>query len=186
VPVSDAAGVGLLRQREVIMRPHDCPTASLIASAVKGGCALLVLCAVLLGSGAAKSQEFEYAAKFICGTVAANTPAVLARGTYFTAINVHNPFKDSIGFQKKIAIALPGEKAGKVTKFFDAGLKPDEALEIDCPDILKHAEARGFLKGFVVIESKVELDIVAVYSAAASATGTVTAMEMERVPARKK
>ena len=68
-------------------------------------------------------------------------------------------------FQKKIAVALPGERAGPVSRFFEAQLRPDEALEIDCPDILQHAQAHGFLKGFVVIESFSELDVVAVYSA---------------------
>jgi hypothetical protein len=81
--------------------------------------------------------------------------------------NVHNPTYTTIGFRKKIATALPGEEPGPVSKFFDARLGPDEALEIDCRDIFKHAESRAnFLKGFVVIESKVELDVVAVYTAA--------------------
>ena len=58
-------------------------------------------------------------------------------------------------------------KPGPVSKFHDAELGPDEALEIDCQDIFKLARTdSGFLKGFVVIESEVELDVVAVYTAA--------------------
>ena len=121
----------------------------------------------------------DYAVKFVCGKP--NTP-VAAPGIYFTAINVHNPGQ-SITFKKKIAVALPGEKAGKVTRFFDAKLGPDEALEIDCPDILKHAETRDFLKGFVVIETASELDVVAVYTAAGS-TGQVETLFIERVSPR--
>ena len=122
----------------------------------------------------------QYAVKFICGKP---TTPVVAHGTYFTAINVHNPGDKGVAFRKKIAVALPGEKAGKVSKFFDAKLGPDEAMEIDCPDILKHAQARGFLKGFVVIETPSDLDVVAVYTAAGS-TGQVETLFIERVPER--
>ena len=122
----------------------------------------------------------QYAVKFICGKP--NAP-VVAPGVYFTAINVHNPGDKAVAFRKKIAVALPGEKVGKVSKFFAAKLGPDEVMEIDCPDILKHAEARGFLKGFVVIETPSDLDVVAVYTAA-GATGQVETLFIERVAAR--
>ena len=147
---------------------------------------------LVLGIGGAGSQVitppatgFEYAVKFICGATPASNPGVVARGAYYTAINVHNPSKEGIEFTKKFAIALPGEKAGRVSQYFSAPLKPDEALEIDCPDIMRHLDAGGFVKGFAVIQSKVELDVVAVYTAAPALTGTVVALETERVPARK-
>jgi hypothetical protein len=125
---------------------------------------------------------FQYAVKFVCGK---SDGEVLAPGVYYTAINVHNPTYQDIAFRKKVAIALPGEKAGHVSKFFDAKLGPDEALEIDCPDIRRHAETDAdFLKGFVVIESDVELDIVAVYTAA-GATGQVETFHTERVAPRR-
>jgi hypothetical protein len=157
-----------------------------------------VACAALvLSAGGAGSQPqpvppptgFEYAVKLICGAAipakGQPDPGVVAHGVYYTAINVHNPGKEPVEFVKKIAQALPGEKAGRVSRFFSASLKPDEALEIDCPDILKLFDAGGFVKGFVVIQSKSELDVVAVYTAAPSATGTVVTLELERVPARK-
>src|SRR5207244_7282108 len=99
--------------------------------------------------------------------------------------NVHNPNESGVAFRKKFAIALPGEKAGRVSKFFDAKLGPDEAFEIDCPDILRHTDAnQNFLKGFAVIESPLDLDIVAVYTAA-GASGRVETMDIERVNARR-
>jgi hypothetical protein len=128
------------------------------------------------GQGA--SGGFEYAVKFVCG--APEVP-VVAPGQYFTAINVHNPSPRPAYFRKKIAVALPGEKAGRVSRFFEAQLKSDEALEIDCQDILQHAEQKGFLKGFVVIESPLELDVVAVYTAGHPQVET---MEIERVTPR--
>ena len=130
----------------------------------------------------AKRKVCQYAAKFVCGKSAGT---VVAPGLYFTAVNVHNPTYTAIRFLIKIAVALPGLKPGPVSRFFDASLGPDEALEIDSPDIFKRAAARAdFLKGFVVIESEVELDVVVVYTAAGS-TGQVETLHTERVPARR-
>jgi hypothetical protein len=127
-------------------------------------------------------DAFEYAAKFVCGKT---TGAEVAPGSYFTAINVHNPATRAITFRKKIAIAGPRETPGPVTELFDVRLGPDEALEIDCPDIREHARVDAeFLKGFVVLQSDVELDVVGVYSAA-PVEGEITALHMERVPPRR-
>lgn len=139
--------------------------------------AVLTLCPT--STMAQQSAAFQYAVKFVCGK---SPGRVVAPGLYFTAINVHNPTEKPIRFQKKIAIALPFEKSVKPTKFFDAKLDRDEALEIDCPDILRHLEARpSFVKGFVVIESESELDVVAVYTAGVERVET---LHTERVPAR--
>ena len=125
---------------------------------------------------------FQYAAKFVCGKSAGE---VVAPGVYFTAVNIHNPTYTAVRFRIKIAVALPGLKPGPVSKFFDAELGPDEALEIDCPDIFKYAETRAdFLKGFVVVETDVELDVVAVYTAAGG-DEQVETLHTERVPARR-
>jgi CARDB len=123
----------------------------------------------------------QYAAKFVCGK---SDGTVVAPGIYFTAINVHSPSSRPVFLRKKVAIALPGEHPGPTTQFVQARLRPDEAFEIDCPDIMRFARAQGFIKGFVVIETDVELDVVAVYSAA-GATRQVETMELERVPPRR-
>ncbi len=124
---------------------------------------------------------FEYAVKFVCGKAEGD---VVAPGTYFTAINVHNPGTRGLGFRKKFAVALPGERPGPVSRFFDAKLGPDQAFEIDCRDILQRSETHSsFLKGFVVLQTAQELDVVAVYTAA-GATGRVESMELERVAPR--
>ena len=140
--------------------------------------------AIILSSSFSTAQQssvFQYAVKFICGK---SNGKVLAPGTYLSAINVHNPADTVVVFRKKVAIALPGQKAGPVSKFFDSRLGPDEALEIDCEDIFKMTDTNlSFFKGFVVIESKVELDVVAVYTVA-GATGQVETLEIERVSPR--
>ena len=130
----------------------------------------------------AQRATFQYAAKFVCGKTEGR---VVAPGAYFTAINVHNPNETGIAFRKKFAVALPGERPGPISRFFDAKLGPDQAFEIDCPDIFRRTGTQGgFLKGFVVIESPLELDVVAVYTAAGS-TGGVETMDVERVPPRR-
>jgi hypothetical protein len=73
-----------------------------------------------------------------------------------------------------------------ISPFWDSSLRPDQALEIDCTDISRRVQTRSrFIKGFVVIQSPSDLDVVAVYTAAPSAKGTVAALEIERVPARR-
>ncbi len=70
-------------------------------------------------------------------------------------------------FKKKFAVGLPSERVGPVSDFYEAKLGPDEALEIDRKDIFEHAHTKSkFIKGFVVIESDDQLDVVAVYTAA--------------------
>jgi Concanavalin A-like lectin/glucanases superfamily len=130
----------------------------------------------------AELVTFQYAIKVVCGK---SDGSVVAPGTYFTAVNIHNPLYRRVRFRVKVAIALPGLRPGPVSPFHDVELGPDEALEIDNPDINKLAQAdRDFLKGFVVIESATELDIVAVYTAAGS-DDHVEVLHMERVPARR-
>ncbi len=124
---------------------------------------------------------FQYAVKFMCGKSA----EVVAPGAYFTAINVHNPTNEAIHFRKKVAVALPGEQPGPVSGFSDSKLGPDQALEIDCRDIRRYAHTEAeFLKGFVVIESDVALDVVAVYTAA-GIEGQVVTIHTERVAPRR-
>ena len=136
----------------------------------------------------AEQTIYQYAAKLVCGK---STGKVVAPGVYFTAVNVHNPTYVPIVLRAKVAVALPGLQPGSVSEFYEAKLGPDEALEIDCPDIFNAEIFRfreplkpGFLKGFLVVESDVELDVVAVYTAVGGEKYVET-LHMERVPARR-
>ncbi len=125
---------------------------------------------------------FQYAVKFVCGK---SDGKLVAPGTYWTAVNVHNSATERISFHKRICLALPSEKPGPVTKPFDAVLGPNEAFEIDNHDIFGHLDRPGdFAKGFVVIDSPVELDVVGVYTAAGP-TGPVETLFLERTPFRR-
>ncbi|MFW9817812.1 MAG: hypothetical protein ACFFEW_17995 [Candidatus Thorarchaeota archaeon] len=126
-------------------------------------------------------MAFQYAVKFVCGDT---DGGAVARGEYFTAINVHNPTEEPISFGKKFALAgEEAEQPGPVSDFFSAELGPDQVLEIDCRDIFDHTaniSSAAFRKGFVIIQSEVELDVVAVYTAA-GLFGRVKTMHLERV-----
>jgi hypothetical protein len=134
---------------------------------------------------AAQDEYFEYAVKIVCGTPPRDRAAV-APGTYFTAINIHNPNPnpiDTVFFGKKFALTAAKEKPGQVSPFSVNWLVSDRALEIDCTDVLARTKIKGFVKGFAVIQSPAVLDVVAVYTAA-GATDRIETMYLERVPPR--
>ena len=45
----------------------------------------------------------QYSVKFVCGS---SSGGPVAPGSYFTAINIHNPTDQKIRFRKKVAVAL--------------------------------------------------------------------------------
>jgi hypothetical protein len=145
----------------------------------------LVLTSYGAPSSAAAQEYFEYAVKIICGTPPPERAAV-APGTYFTAINIHNPNPnpiDTVFFRKKFALTAAKEKPGPVSSFSINELVSDRALEIDCTDVFVRARVKGFAKGFAVIQSPAALDVVAVYTAV-GATNRIETLHLERVPAR--
>ncbi len=129
---------------------------------------------------------FTYAAKFVCGTVP--QPFVLAPGSYFSAVNVHNPSRwETATLRKKFARGLPGEEVGRISPYFDKSLRADEAMLIECHNIYGHLQIPPpqFMEGYVVIESDRELDVVTVYTAGAGAGTQVVTLHTERVPVRR-
>jgi len=141
---------------------------------------------------------FQYAAKFICGKSPLGKLQVLAQGTYFTSINIHNPFTVRANLKMKVAIERLDDES-TITPFPDIQIPAEKAVDFSCRDIAKNIGVvfagtgfdtntkKVFAKGFVIIESRTELDVVAVYT-----TGTagflsqrVTTMNLERVPVRR-
>lgn len=136
--------------------------------------------------------EFQYAVKVVSGIVSPvvpGTPALpnpVAPGHYYTAINIHNPAKcGCVTFRVKRAVASPWEnidsRPGPVSGFVPIKLCADEAIELDNTVILGR---RQFVKGYVVIESSKELDVVAVYTASQDFCGPCNSFYTERVPGR--
>lgn len=122
----------------------------------------------------------QYAAKLLCGR--SNRPLGVAPGVYYTAVNVHNPAHDSALFRYKVALTLPNTQPGPITPWTPARLASDQALEIQCTANLIKLGG-GFAKGFLVVETQKELDVVAVYTAVGP-TGVVQTLAIDRVPPR--
>ena len=121
---------------------------------------------------ASQDEGYVYAAKFACveevGPPESDLGSPVVPGQYRTAINVHNPQRDDITIVKKavVAFAERTERSGLVSdQRREHRLPPDDALSIDCFDIrelLGGGQPVG--DGFVVIESRFPLDVVAVYT----------------------
>jgi hypothetical protein len=133
---------------------------------------------------------FQYAVKFICtanipGT--SQTTSSFVPGSYQTAVNIHNPDAEkTAGFRTKIAVATSTEvNPPQISEFIKDALKPDQATKIDCSQISKYGIhlIHGF-EGFLVIESLISLDVVAVYTAAGS-DGKVESINVVHVPERR-
>ena len=129
------------------------------------------------------AYKFQYAVKFICtanipGT--SQTSDAVVPGVYQTAVNIHNPQRRAVKLRKKIASPIG------ISNYFDGVLKPDEVERVTCSQ-LRDFELQlihGF-EGFLVIESTLSIDVVAVYTAAGNNQGQVTTMDVEQIKERK-
>ena len=135
----------------------------------------------IMGRGGTTSQSagpghLLYSVKFLCGLQTTSSTIFsppqeppVKPGNYATAINIHNFSDKDVKLQKKAVIALPErEPRGPISAFATDVLRPDEAMEVDCTDIaglFGGLTLPGFIKGFVEINSPVELSVIAVYSA---------------------
>jgi hypothetical protein len=147
-----------------------------------------------------------YSAKFLCGPALGGEG--VQPGSYSTAINVHNPNNETVYLFKKAVIAQREDEArGRISAFRKVMLNPDEAIEIDCIDIVRFFGAEqetgvtapsqqtqtalqittvrpvlsavSFIKGFVVIYATAPLDVVGVYTAS---TPVGFSLDIEQIP----
>ena len=145
----------------------------------RGGYFAAALLAALFTTAApAAAQSLEYAVKVVCGRT--DAPFTVP-GTYATVVNVHNPSRELTVFQFKVAAAGPLREVG-ISAFQTLRLRPDGALAITCREISR-AAGQQVVDGFVVIQTRIDLDVVAVYSAAGN--GGVSTMDVERVAPRR-
>lgn len=120
---------------------------------------------------------WSYSAKFLCGTISppagGGLPAPLLAGTYLTAINIRNYNFKAFAITKRVVLTLPETEApGLVGPAISLDLTALHGLEVDCKDIVtllgpntQHPDlATEFIKGFVMIESPLDLDVVGVYT----------------------
>jgi hypothetical protein len=119
-----------------------------------------------------------YSVKFVCGLQQPNPQLIppsetpVKPGNYATAVNLHNFHNNrDVVIRKKAVIAnSENQQPGLISPFKTLVLIPDQALEIDCPDIVALLSASGtslppFIKGFVEIQSSQTLSVTGVYTA---------------------
>jgi len=115
--------------------------------------------------------SFVYSVKFLCGRIrggtTAESPAAgfpLSPGFYATAINIHNP-QTAVAGPLGLTVASTFIGPGLGATFPVVNLATDEAIEFDCNDFAQFPpEPERFAKGFVVIRSNVDINVVAVYT----------------------
>ena len=128
---------------------------------------------------------FQYAAKFLCLTNISGTSSTSSSvlpGAYRTVVNIHNPNGRIAIIRTKIALTGPSE----ISKFVPGRLKPDQATRVDCEQIARDYGIKFIhgAEGFLVIESTLSLDVIAVYTAG-QARGEVESIDVEQVRERK-
>jgi hypothetical protein len=131
------------------------------------------------------TRSTVFSAKFLCGRIrdrgenesrADDSATSLAPGTYFTAINVHNPNPFSLKFIKRaLETKSQRDPRGEVGTGVTEALAPNQGVEIDCKDIrtllgrsVPDRNGSDFVKGFVVITipglPDIPFDVVGVYT----------------------
>ncbi len=138
--------------------------------------------------------EYQYAAKVACSLLLPHQDGTLARGTYRTAINIHNPTSKQITIAAKVALATQfGSEPGPfaITPFKEAVLQSDGAVGVSCFDVAAYfcpidgiCVDFAFLEGFLVIKSPVPLDVVGVYTARHT-DGDVESIDVETIQPRQ-
>ena len=117
-------------------------------------------------------NEFTYSIKFVCiPTVGPDREDVFVPQNYSTVINVHNQYPEEVIFYKKAVIAQSeDEERGQISDIRPDSLKPDQALSINCSDILSlfNNSPSTIGDGFVVLTSNVKLDVSVVYTTQSS------------------
>ena len=102
---------------------------------------------------------YQYTAKYLCGE---GDDAALVRGSYRTAVNIHNPYDFPQDICWKVLSPAPAGNPTRPHPWQTAQLPWDGGIEINCPLISQFAGQ--IPTGFVVIRSPNELDVIAVYT----------------------
>lgn len=129
-----------------------------------------VLSATLVTCSPARAQQlsarYDYAAKVVCG--AQREAQGVVPQNYMTTVNVHNPSDSLAVFLKVLLVTIPPGQQRPVAPsrpLFVDSLRPQNGLATDCADLRKrYPNTPPFFEGFVLLQSRVSLDVVAVYT----------------------
>jgi len=112
------------------------------------------------------NTPFNYTAKIVCG--AQREMQGVVPQAYMTTVNVRNPTDSVTTLYKTLLVTLPpgGERPMPPLKpTYTDTLRPQFGLATDCTDLRRrYPNMPPFFEGFVVLQSRVSLDVVAVYT----------------------
>ena len=130
---------------------------------------------------------FTYSAKVVCAPSLGKAGTALVPGTYKTAVNVHNPGSDAASIKKWVTLSPPQGQDAIRGEVIEETLAAKSAFDVDCIHLkndfgLPNGSKVPGGKGFLVIESKSELDVAAVYTQRAkTSSGIGSGLEVEYV-----
>ena len=183
------------KPEEVVRTFRSCfDTAALFLVFIAGACLLAASCDPAQAQRRQLATQFQYSAKALCTLSDIGFGDAFAPGRYRTAINIHNPTDHKIEVGRKFALAIgPSEAVGSfsITPYKSLTLEPDQAVAYNCFDIANffcpiHGVCVDFtaIDGFLVVNSPVELDVVAVYTANAKG-GEVSTLDADAIVGRR-
>ena len=120
----------------------------------------------------------SYVVKFVCGK---GQGQLAVPGLYLTAINVRNP--EHMPVTVKWRVSTAGKPATAEAVPTDLTINPNETVDIGCRRMTAGRDG-GLQTGFVIIESPVPLNVVAVYTVS-GADGQAESIHTERVMSEK-
>jgi hypothetical protein len=166
-----------------------------------GTAAAVLLCAAAAsaawGSRSAQQRQrarevvwYQYAAQFTCGQNFDGADRAVP-ATYATAINIHNPHRTEVIIRKHVALTYPPEVQlpGQVSAGILENIDRLAALQVDCGEILSDEfefadpPTTDYVQGFLVIESRVPIDVAATYTA--TGEDDEVSVDAEKIAERK-
>ena len=136
------------------------------------------------------SDQFTYSTKIVCVPELGPAFPALIAGRYKTAVNVHNPGDQWANITKWLTLSPPQGQPPITGSQIQETLGPWYAFDIDCPHMKNDfglpqgAQTTGG-KGFLVVQSDVELDVAAIYTQIVQRpNGVGSSMEVEYIEGR--
>lgn len=150
---------------------------------------VLATAAVLIPLPAAANGESEriiqYSVEFVCGSNDADYETVVP-GDYTMVVNVHNASSEPTEARSKVSLTFP---APDMSSPLMTHFAPQQSRQLNCGDILnlfpsiQPIGSAPLLQGFLLIQSRHPLEVVARYTATGD-SGEVS-VDVERVPGRE-
>ena len=137
---------------------------------------------------------FVYSAKIVCVPHLGPASPALMPGKYRTAVNVHNPWDEPAHIEKWVTLSPPQGQTPITGGRLEDILQPWAAFDVDCPHFRDEfglplgAKVPGG-KGFLVIRSDRELDVVAVYTTRTQTNardGVGTSVDVETIEPKRR